>query len=761
MADDNKIIAELEVRGKEAFIQSLQQGKAASDTLTTSVKEAGVVGSQSLEKLGNEAKTTATEFQKAEKSTASYKTQLKQMQAEIIGLTMDLGKMRAAGKEGTDEFNKLQQKIKQLTDDAGELKDVIGDVSDTVKNAGSDTRGIDNALRGINAMASGFQVVEGATALFGVENEKLQETLVRLNGIMAVTNGLQQLQDEALKNDSVFTLAATKAKAAYTLVVGQGTGAMKLFRLALASTGIGLFVIAIGLLVAKFDDVKKYLTSIFPQLGGLGKRFDEVKQQIQVFMKDGVLNVLNGFIRIYNSSLLVRGVFSAIGAAVVSVKDILVNNFKIIGTVFGSLFEAIQTRSFAPIKQGFKDIAALALDTGKQIVENIKGISTDGQLSLLVAKDIVSDAEAKKTGEKTATAIKTEVEKTPVQITVEAQVMDMFKFLDSQIESTKQQLAELYSGDVAAGLNAADNPQIKYLIAELKRLEQEIEQRRADFDSLVNGARATGRAVLEGAGGEQAKPLTLFERIFGTEDDNRTKQERMVEGARKITQELVAFGEELADVSSKAMSVRTQREIQELQNKRDKGLITQKEYDKKEAQIKNEAARKQRIVDIAMATAKIPLLVLNALVSAPFPANVILASLAGALGLAQVAILAATPLPKFKTGGSVAKKLGLIRGRSHEQGGVPIEVEGNEFVMNKRAVAKYGVGFMEKINDMKFNPIVNADKRLKSKSDSEYKLNESLATISTYLKQGYKVDAYGNKILEQIRDNLNTRNQYV
>ena len=729
MADDNKIIAELEVRGKEAFIQSLQQGKAASDTLTTSVKEAGVVGSQSLEKLGNEAKTTATEFQKAEKSTASYKTQLKQMQAEIIGLTMDLGKMRTAGKEGTDEFNKLQQKIKQLTDDAGELKDVIGDVSDTVKNAGSDTRGIDNALRGINAMASGFQVVEGATALFGVENEKLQQTLVRLNAVMAITNGLQQIQDELLKNDSVFTQAAAKAKQLYAAAMNGATAATRAFYV-LATGGL---LLVLGLVVQNWEKISKWLGIARDSTEELAKATERLQkaEQDRKALQDAELRYLKAK-GVAQDEILKKEI--AIAEAELSKLEtqMKIASFRFVNPNDPNAFEA-QKRATQEAAEVEKQYQAQLLSAKANVLE-LKKALTDYRVEQ--AKEITEKVKGGKDKNKVdieALQLLDITDKTS-RAALQAQ-LDFYQQLRDRIDPTL--------------------PAYRELIELIDVLQRKLEGKQTVEIDTSNVLSSLNKFIPKG------KPLTLFERIFGTEDENRTKQERMTEGARKITQQLVAFGEELADVSSKAMSVRTQREIQELQNKRDKGLITQKEYDKKEAQIKNEAARKQRIVDIAMATAKIPLLVLNALVSAPFPANVILASLAGALGLAQVAILAATPLPKFKTGGSVAKKLGLIRGRSHEHGGVPIEVEGNEFVMNKRAVAKYGVGFMEKINDMKFNPIVNADKKLKSKSDSEYKLNESLATISTYLKQGYKVDAYGNKILEQIRDNLNTRNQYV
>lgn len=107
-------------------------------------------------------------------------------------------------------------------------------------------------------------------------------------------------------------------------------------------------------------------------------------------------------------------------------------------------------------------------------------------------------------------------------------------------------------------------------------------------------------------------------------------------------------------------------------------MISEKEYEKESAKIKNESAQKQRKIDIAMALAKVPMVVLQALSSAPPPASFILAGISGALALAQVAILASTPLPKFKDGGhagKIFKGSGYVTGKSHAQGGVNAELE--------------------------------------------------------------------------------------
>ena len=69
--------------------------------------------------------------------------------------------------------------------------------------------------------------------------------------------------------------------------------------------------------------------------------------------------------------------------------------------------------------------------------------------------------------------------------------------------------------------------------------------------------------------------------------------------------------------------------------------------------------------------------------------NIVLAGIVGALGAIQVGIVTAQPLPpkpekaKFELGGEII-------GNSHSRGGVIIEAEGGEYIVNKDAYSKYG-----------------------------------------------------------------------
>ena len=149
-----------------------------------------------------------------------------------------------------------------------------------------------------------------------------------------------------------------------------------------------------------------------------------------------------------------------------------------------------------------------------------------------------------------------------------------------------------------------------------------------------------------------------------------------------------------------------------------------------------------------MAVAKIPLVVLNALATAPNAiVGAVLAALAGGLALAQVALLASSPLPHFREGGltdKIFKGSGKVVGKSHAQGGVNAELEGSEYVIKGDAVSKYGTKFFDEVNSLKFNPILSMPKKALTYHKKDTKALENMAIIASYLKQGNKTDAKGN-----------------
>lgn len=790
MADDNSIIVQLGVEGQEKFKKDMIDSSKSVDGLDKDIKElyatldqskaklAGMKeGTAEFNKLAKEVKATEIAMTSVGSSVESAKTQLRNMNKEIVSMTFALSEMKKAGLQGTQQFKVLESEIQSMTKKAGNLKDTISDVSDTIRNAGSDTAGLDKALRAVTTLSSGFQIVQGASALFGKENEDLQKTLVKLNAVMSITQGLQSIQAELLKNDSIFTLAATRAKQAFNLVVGEGSIALKGFRLALAATGIGLAIILITELYMNWDKLKTVIFGTTQSLDDFKKKQDEIRERNKKSLEDYKTEIEY----LVNIKKLTREAADLkISEKRRVVEEDLRQSYEENKKKLAEYEQAIKNVTFAK-EDGITTSELEMIRSQQKYIPTQKELLNQREktrMAELDYKDAVNDriSAEEKGVEKTAKGIKKiddgvkEIQaKLPLKIIAESETENGFQKLEDLIKVTEQQLISLFSASKILGENPTDNPQIVYLIKQLDDLKRKLATTKAEYDALINPSRATQRPVISAIGGVN-KQKSIWDVIFGTKSEGESKLDelkRMAGGAQKIVDNLFSYGNQISDIATQAINIETQNQLGLLEEKKKKGLITEKQYEKESARIKTEAAEKQRAVQIAMAVAQIPQAVLSAYISAlqipvaGLALAPILATVAGAFAAAQVALIASAPLPKFRTGGSVAEKLGLINGKKHEQGGVPIEVEGGEYVVKSQAVQKYGVKILDDINNMRFNPVLNADKRLKAKQSNDYKLNENLATISSYLRQGYKLDSKGNYILSEIRDSLKTRKVYV
>lgn len=198
------------------------------------------------------------------KLTTGLNTEFKSTRAELRTMQQAATELALAWGQNNDT-------VREFISQVGEAKDSIGDVSDAIKLAASDTNKLDNLINAAQGIAGVFGVAEGAVALFGDENKELQKTLIKLQAIMTIMNGLQAIQNELKRKDSIFTTAQIAAQKAYAMVVGTSTGALKAFRVALAATGIGLIVLALVALITNFTKVKEAVYKLIPGLQLVGK----------------------------------------------------------------------------------------------------------------------------------------------------------------------------------------------------------------------------------------------------------------------------------------------------------------------------------------------------------------------------------------------------------------------------------------------------------------------------------------------------------
>lgn len=164
----------------------------------------------------------------------SLEEQLNETKKELLDLA-------AAGKQNTKEFQDLSAKAGSLKRDIEGVEQAI----DRYSKAGS--AGLAAVGQAAQLMAGGFAIAQGAAALFGDENEDLQKTMMKVQASIALVTGVQQVAELLNRNSVITTKAMTLAQNLYSAAVGTSTGALKAFRIAMVSTGIGAFVVALGL----------------------------------------------------------------------------------------------------------------------------------------------------------------------------------------------------------------------------------------------------------------------------------------------------------------------------------------------------------------------------------------------------------------------------------------------------------------------------------------------------------------------------------
>ena len=143
---------------------------------------------------------------------AEYKkasTSVGKLTKEYRSLIQEMARMRLAGEENSARYQAMAKR-------AAELCDTLGDVRAQTKALASDDANWEAMASGLNGLSGAVTAGTGIMALFVGENEELARIQTRLQSVMAITMGMQQVFN-ALNKDSAFrVIAVTKAKQLWT-----------------------------------------------------------------------------------------------------------------------------------------------------------------------------------------------------------------------------------------------------------------------------------------------------------------------------------------------------------------------------------------------------------------------------------------------------------------------------------------------------------------------------------------------------------------
>lgn len=122
----------------------------------------------------------------------------KQLRTQLMLAREELAKMEAAGQRGTAAYEKLQVATAKMTD---QYKDATAQANILA----NDERGFQGIIQGLGGVSGAMSAAAGAYGLFAGENENLQKIMTKVQSLMAITIGLQQIS-QTINKDSAFML---------------------------------------------------------------------------------------------------------------------------------------------------------------------------------------------------------------------------------------------------------------------------------------------------------------------------------------------------------------------------------------------------------------------------------------------------------------------------------------------------------------------------------------------------------------------------
>ena len=230
-----------------------------------------------------------------QRNVGNYEGATKSLKLQLRELTQQLQNMDAS-----------DPRFQQMTQQAGALKDQIQDTNAVVKaTAGSGMENFAGSVAKAGQIGvAAFQGVQSSMMLLGVENENVLAGMAKLQALAGLGDALKTLGglgDMLTEIGAGFTAAASKmglfttAQKAQNIAVDAGSSgftkmgtsakaALSGIRGGIAATGIGLLVVALGTVVAYWDDIKA-------AVGGVSAEQKKYNQQLD---KDIAANKLKG-----------------------------------------------------------------------------------------------------------------------------------------------------------------------------------------------------------------------------------------------------------------------------------------------------------------------------------------------------------------------------------------------------------------------------------------------------------------------------------
>ena len=705
--ESDKLTANLKELQKEQ-LQLVASGNRVSKAYQDNAKAQAVLKSQISQVNAEQAELNRTFGQTEQKQ--------KTLTGQLRGLKQELALLEEQGKDNTDEFNKLLFA-------AAKLEDQIGDTRERVRVLASDTFKFDAAVGATQALASGFEVAQGAAALFGSEGKQLQEVIAKTTAVTAIANGVNDLANQITGQGPLKLALYAAGQKAVAVATAISTGAISAFRVALAATGIGLFITGVAILVDRLRDAAANQASFNRSL--------ELSKQAAEGSRKAIQDLQNVTLDALTRQRIATGDLTQVEADRQQlIKETTDNIQKNINVEIGAQTKAAeeQTRISAQLAKSREADARSAARTGQEIASaetqrlekqlatqesNLKASqsrvtalriqenSAVAQINGAFAKEEQAkrNEEAQKAADERAKQAKADAEaiakaERDTFNTLRQETATLQKDFDQQVADERKKNEAKLQAELTDLADTSLQTQLDTRLAFLRTLEIE---EGSSLDRRIKIIELEGKKRQEEIRNSVADK-TLANKLI-LEDEAKTQQrirEERDKSKKKASDDALEIAEAIADTFNSIIqlqSIQAQKRIEEITatSEAEQLAIEQSATTEAEKQRQLEALRlrterkiaaeKRRQAEAEKAAAIFEATIGTA-VAVARAIGPVQKAIALAAGLAQIAIIAATPIPRFKKGGAVG-------GRSHEAGGTLIEAEKGEYVVNKVSVSQH------------------------------------------------------------------------
>ena len=198
-----------------------------------------------------------------------------------IVLEVDVKPLKKQLREATQELQLARQQFGEYSDEATKAAQKVALIRDEIESANEAAQLFDPGKRfqalttAASTAAAGIAAVQGAMALFGDESEDVEKALLKVQGALALSQGLSQLKDIGKVGEQL------------QISFRALTAGVNNFKAALITTGIGALVVAVGLIVAYWEEIKDLVSGTSARIQ---KQNDLLNEQITT--NDENLNIL-------------------------------------------------------------------------------------------------------------------------------------------------------------------------------------------------------------------------------------------------------------------------------------------------------------------------------------------------------------------------------------------------------------------------------------------------------------------------------------